>query len=68
MSMRIFDPLDTTEETFIHIKSHSYQNDTKIWVENTAAVYHSNAAISGITLGSSGTLGVCQGAIYGIKA
>ena len=66
-TIRIFDPLDTTTEKFMHCTASSYQNDTKIWQESSVNVYHSNAAISGITIGSSGTLNVCQADLYGIK-
>ena len=66
-SARIFDPLDTTREKFIHISANSYQSDTKIWQESIVNVYHSDAAISGVTFGSSGTLEVFQADLYGIK-
>ena len=66
-SCRIFNPLDTTTEKFIHIEANSYQSDTKLWRENIVNVYHSDAAISGVTFGSSGTLGIFQADLYGIK-
>ena len=68
ISCRIFNPLDTTTEKFIHIESNSYQSDTKLWRENIVNVYHSDAAISGVTFGSSGTLGIFQATLYGLKA
>ena len=66
MSVRIFDPLDTTREKFIHIESNSYQSDTKVWRENIVNVYNTDAAISGVTFGSSGTLDVFQATLYGL--
>ena len=68
LSVRIFDPLDTTREKFIHIESNSYQGDTKIWRENIVVCYNTDAAISGVTFGSSGTLDVFQATLYGLKA
>ena len=66
-SIRIFDPIDTTREKFMHITASSYQGDAKIWQESNVNVYNTDAAISGITIGSSGTLGICQADLYGIK-
>ena len=68
MSVRIFDPLDTTREKFIHIEANSYQSDTKLWRENIVVCYNTDAAISGVTFGSSGTLDVFQATLYGLKA
>ena len=68
LTARIYDPLDTTREKFIHISANSYQSDTKLWQESIVNVYNTDAAISGVTFGSSGTLDVFQATLYGLKA